>query len=116
MIRKAGSLGGALFSAMLVALGVEAQTEVPHYLTQQGRLFDAATGEPRASSPVLMTFALYDASTGGEQLWEETHSGVLSGLGVGETALCVHRPPYRAVLGLLVGGGESARGMTHSPS
>lgn len=43
---------------------------VPNYLVQQGRLFDAETGEP-VSERVPFHFALFDREKGGEAVWEE---------------------------------------------
>jgi hypothetical protein len=60
--------------ASLVTVGVamfatSARANVPPYLTEQGRLFDA-TGTPIATG-VTMAFALYNTATGGTALWSE---------------------------------------------
>ncbi|MFN3201918.1 MAG: hypothetical protein ACE366_26165 [Bradymonadia bacterium] len=68
-------LAAALAAGGIMALGVQAQAQVPEVLTHNGRLFDQAqlpiTGERN------MTFAIYGASEDGEPLWQESLSGVV---------------------------------------
>ncbi len=63
--------------AALLGLGwatwaTDARANVPQYLTEQGRLFDAS-GNPVAVA-VTMEFNLYEAATGGTSLWTETQT------------------------------------------
>ena len=60
--------------ASLVSVGLgtwasDAEANVPPYLTEQGRLFDAS-GTPIAAA-VTMEFALYTVGTGGTAVWSE---------------------------------------------
>src|SRR3989338_4197383 len=50
-----------------------AYAEVPQYISYQGKLMDA-TGDKAVTRSITMTFRLYDASTGGTELWKEEHS------------------------------------------
>ena len=50
------------------AMPVRQTTQPPGLLTYQGHLLDAA-GEPVLDDTYLMTFSLWDASTGGIRLW-----------------------------------------------
>ncbi|HBQ38782.1 MAG TPA: hypothetical protein DD714_07325, partial [Candidatus Omnitrophica bacterium] len=50
-----------------------AYAEVPQYISYQGKLMDA-TGDKAVTGSITMTFRLYDASTGGTELWKEEHS------------------------------------------
>ena len=50
-----------------------AYAEVPQYISYQGKLMDA-TGDKAVTGSVTFTFRLYDASTGGTELWKEEHS------------------------------------------
>ena len=50
-----------------------AYAEVPQYISYQGKLMDA-TGDKAVTGSITMTFRLYDASTGGTELWKEAHS------------------------------------------
>lgn len=73
MTLKAIRVRFALFLTMLVAavgMASTAQASVPGTLTQQGRLLDSS-GMPITNS-VAITFTLYDAGTGGTNLWTET--------------------------------------------
>lgn len=48
---------------------------VPTVMSYQGRLADPATGEPVADGTYNMSFAIYDAASGGTLLWEEPAAG-----------------------------------------
>lgn len=70
-----------LFIAALLALGpVSAIAAVPSLVNFQGKLLDT-TGVPR-NGTFSMTFSVWDASTGGTQLWSETQSSVSVANGV----------------------------------
>jgi hypothetical protein len=64
-------LGSLAFVATLLA-AQEAAAVVPSTITHQGRLFDA-DGAP-VSGTLDVTFTLYDAPSGGSEVWSETHS------------------------------------------
>ncbi len=74
MARKFGILGISAAAATLLA-ATAASSAVPANLTQQGRLLDTA-GAPVPGS-VSITFAVYDAATGGTALWTETQNVTL---------------------------------------
>ena len=57
-----------LLVLILAAMSAYAQ---PSTITYQGRLFDSS-GDPVTQNGVSMTFAIYDASTGGNLLWPTT--------------------------------------------
>ncbi|MFO0759220.1 MAG: hypothetical protein U0359_22200 [Byssovorax sp.] len=59
----------ALLVPAVLAVPCLASAAVPHGLTEQGRLFDAA-GSP-LDGTVTLTFTLYDAASGGNALWTE---------------------------------------------
>ncbi len=85
---KARLYSFSMVSALLLALvafafvaggdrlwaAITANGDVPELMSYQGYLEDSS-GEPLNSS-VDLTFAIYDASTGGNKVWEETHTGV----------------------------------------
>ncbi len=81
---KHASLGSLALSLLLAVLAPAslgsaqatfgASDSPPLLVNFQGLLTDS-NGTPLAS-PVNLTFALYDAQTGGNILWEEDHSGV----------------------------------------
>jgi hypothetical protein len=54
--------------------GTDAIT-VPQLINCQGKLTDAA-GNPISNGPYDLTFQIWDASSSGNKLWEETQSGV----------------------------------------
>lgn len=60
------------FGLMVVCPGF---AQVPRTMNYQGSLNQAADGNP-VNGSVSMTFKLYDALTGGNELWSETHSAV----------------------------------------
>jgi hypothetical protein len=64
------ALGALVGSLGLVA---SAHAKVPGTLTHQGRLYSSAMGNPPVSGSLSVTFAIYDAATGGTMLWTETH-------------------------------------------
>lgn len=76
MTCKATRLSSALIvsiAALLGGLGTRsANAAVPGTLTQQGRLFDASGNA--ITNSVSITFTLYDAASGGTNLWTETHT------------------------------------------
>ena len=65
-----------LLSALLLLPSI-ALAEVPMELTHQGRLFDS-TGVPLTGAQDI-TFSLFDASSGGNQIWSETQTLDLDG-------------------------------------
>ena len=56
----------------VVALVSLATAEVPQMINYQGRLTDSATGDPYDGN-ATMIFSIWDDSSGGAKLWEETH-------------------------------------------
>src|SRR5512137_25435 len=48
---------------------------VPQLINYQGKLTDAS-GNPIANGSYALTFQIWDASSGGTRLWEETQSSV----------------------------------------
>jgi len=73
-MRIRGSRLAALALSALLVSAAAAQAIVPNQVDFQGLLLDAS-GQP-ASGAVTLTFALFDAPTGGASLWSETHPGV----------------------------------------
>ena len=62
-----------VLAAVVLALAMwQAQAEVPREIHFQGRLTD--TGGAPITATLNVTFALYDAATGGSPLWSEIHS------------------------------------------
>jgi hypothetical protein len=59
--------------------------EIPHLINYQGRITDGA-GDPIDGSHSL-TFAIYADSTGGAELWTETHSSVVVSEGLFDVVL-----------------------------
>ncbi len=62
----------ALLCGTLGSIAAQAGTSVPGTLTEQGRLTDS-TGTPITVSTKL-AFNIYNVSTGGSSLWNETHT------------------------------------------
>lgn len=63
------------FGLCLVALSLAASASaVPLNFSNQGRLFDAAG--VAVDGPTDITFRLYNAATGGTELWTETHTAL----------------------------------------
>lgn len=60
-----------LASCLALCLARPGAGGVPNYLVQQGRLFDAESGEPIDNEKVPFVFALFDRAMGGEPLWQE---------------------------------------------
>ena len=71
--------------AALVFITVPAFAGVPHMINYQGYLTDTA-GEP-LDTTVAMTFAFYDAATGGVTLWTESHASITVQEGLFDTLL-----------------------------
>jgi hypothetical protein len=61
-----------LLVSALPLLTLPGFTEVPQMINYQGRLTDSATGDPY-DGDAAMIFSIWDDSSGGTQLWEETH-------------------------------------------
>ncbi len=59
-----------------VVEGLMASTPV---LSYQGRLLDAATGNPKPDGSYVMSFRLYDVATLGSPLWTETKPVIVGG-------------------------------------
>jgi len=59
---------------VLVLLWPITTAAAPGLVTYQGRLTDPS-GSP-ASGPVAVEFRIYDAATGGTELWSESHAAV----------------------------------------
>lgn len=59
---------------------VTAGSAVPARISYQGLLTDSG-GDPLADGSYAMTFAVYDAASGGAKIWEETQSSVTVGGG-----------------------------------
>jgi hypothetical protein len=62
-----------LFTAVLVLTSGVAEAQVPHWMSYQGVLRDAA-GVPVPDGVYSVTFAIYDVDTGGTPLWSETQT------------------------------------------
>ena len=60
--------------SFLLALSLTATAGVPLSFQHQGRLFDSAG--TALDGPTDLTFRLYDAPSGGTEVWSETQSGV----------------------------------------
>lgn len=71
MARTLKALG--ILGSSAIWLMAPAASAVPPYLSEQGRLFDDA-GDPVANGTVMITFAIYGATTGGSPLWTETQT------------------------------------------
>lgn len=68
-------LGQGLLLAMLGIVGLmpaRVEATVPTGITQQGRVLDSDGNA--ISGDVTMVFTAYDAATGGNELWAETHT------------------------------------------
>ena len=59
---------------LISCLSVAALATTPNLINFQGRLTTA--GLPVADSTYTVTFSIFDAPTGGQWLWTETHSGI----------------------------------------
>lgn len=66
-----GLCATALAAAGLLLAGA-ARSDVPSTITQQGRLFDAGTGQP-IKGELKVTFAIYENQLTQSPLWLETH-------------------------------------------
>jgi hypothetical protein len=65
-------------TAGLIAAGASgARADVPHFLTEQGRLFDSSNSP--VVGPTKFVFTIYDAPTAGTNLWQETQTITLDG-------------------------------------
>lgn len=64
-----------VFVVLLVICSGVSVAQVPRTITYQGSVNQAVSGTP-VDGNVSMTFRLYDALTGGIELWNETHSTV----------------------------------------
>lgn len=64
-----------LFTTLTMLALVQAWSQVPKTISFQGYLTDKTSGEPLTST-LDMRFALFDASTGGNELWFDDYSGV----------------------------------------
>ena len=62
-----------LVSATLVALFCTTAQAAPDRMSFTGRLSDEAG---LINGPVQVSFAIFDAATGGTMLWEEAHSNI----------------------------------------
>ena len=63
----------ALLSVLVLAPSL-GHTQIPQTINYQGSLSDSG-GLP-VNTPTDMTFKLYDAASGGTELWTETQTGV----------------------------------------
>ncbi|MFT8131077.1 hypothetical protein, partial [Salmonella enterica] len=64
-----------LFTTLTMLVLVQAWAQVPKTISFQGYLTDKTSGEPLTST-LDMRFSLFDASTGGNELWFDDYSGV----------------------------------------
>jgi hypothetical protein len=64
-----------LICLLAVLVGGTVWAQPPQMITYQGLLTDAS-GSPVADGNYSLTFGIYDAATGGTQLWTETQSSV----------------------------------------
>ena len=82
MSRRTSGFSTACFAGILITgLLTIASAEIPGKINYQGRLTDAATGEPLAG-PQGMVFRIYDASEDGSELWSETQTVTPDSMGV----------------------------------
>ncbi len=72
---KASFSRGFVLAAILLALTASALATVPQQINYQGRLTDL-NGDPLLG-PVTLVFSICADSTCGNELWEETHNGVV---------------------------------------
>src|SRR3989344_6479307 len=75
---------GLVFGLLSLSKSINAQS-VPTIISHQGRLLNASS-QP-VTSNVSVIFAIYDASSGGNQVWTETQSITPDSLGFYETFL-----------------------------
>jgi FtsZ-binding cell division protein ZapB len=59
---------------VLLVMGGSGYAQIPLTMNYQGFLTDTLSGDPIDDPALQMTFALYDAPTGGESLWSETQT------------------------------------------
>jgi hypothetical protein len=60
---------------LFILMGGTAFAQIPRTITYQGSLNQAGSGTP-VNGSVQITCTLYDALTGGTELWTEAHSSV----------------------------------------
>ena len=68
-------------TVLLTAIVGTASASIPHKINYQGQLKDTSTGDPIVGT-VNLTFRIYDASSGGTQLWTESQSAEADANGV----------------------------------
>lgn len=62
---------------LLMLMTINAFSQVPQTMSFQGVLTDPTTGDPIADANYLMIFKIFDASTAGNEVWNETHDIVV---------------------------------------
>lgn len=62
----------ALAGLATVGTAAVAEAAVPGTITHQGRLYDS--NDTPVSGQVSVQFSFFDASTGGNEVWTETHN------------------------------------------
>jgi hypothetical protein len=66
---------------LLAVIVGTASASIPHKINYQGQIKDTSTGDPLVGT-VNLTFRIYDASSGGTQLWTESQSAEADANGV----------------------------------
>ncbi len=104
-------IAGMAALAVLLMSGATVHASVPGTISFQGRLTDAI-GQP-LDTTIDITFTLFDDSSGGSQLWQETAKDVVIKEGIFEVLLGVSTPLNRTLfkdsggwLQLTVGSGS----------
>lgn len=86
--RSAHRLAASLVALAALCASASAGAAVPDAVTHQGRLYDAK-GQP-VSATLSVSFAIYDAPSGGAPLWSESHTITFDdghfSVGLGESA------------------------------
>lgn len=71
-------LAWTVVACVVLGYSTSSAAAVPTVLTQQGRLFDATSGDPVTGSRTI-DFSIYDAATGGTALWTESQTVAFDG-------------------------------------
>ena len=65
-----------LISPMLLFISISLIAQIPLTMSFQGSLVDPSTGDPKPDGTYDISFGLWDAVSGGNNPWNEAHSGV----------------------------------------
>jgi len=66
----------AITTLLMAIITLNGFSQVPATMSFQGRLTDPATGDAIPDGTQLMIFRLFDAASGGNEVWTETHNSV----------------------------------------